>query len=381
MKVRRILKDHFIPHEGNAYQPHFLRLKVVLALLLMVLVLEGSYLLGTTFILPRSDNFAAIFASVLVEQTNGERNKDSLRELAVNATLEKAAQLKANDMAEKGYFAHNTPDGKTPWYFFREAGYDYAAAGENLAVNFIDSRDVTDSWMRSPTHRANILNGNYTEIGIATAVGTYKGKSAIFVVQEFGRPSQVARDIPGATTSASNLLAAVSSTPTAEVSPNIAGAQDKKETNPIVVVEKIAQVTSTPPPKPMTKLDVVDAEVDMPVAPVESVAGTETRKLDIPASATMTTSILNDDPRAVIAPATAFVQPSIIEKMIASPRSFITNILLLLAALLTVALGLAVFIKIRIQYPHMIANAVLLIAIILAIVLLNFALGFTRGVI
>ena len=52
-------------------------------------------------------------------------------------------------------------------------------AGENLAVNFSDSQDVTNAWMNSPEHRANILNGDFTQIGIATAQGTYKGISGL----------------------------------------------------------------------------------------------------------------------------------------------------------------------------------------------------------
>jgi len=52
--------------------------------------------------------------------------------------LEQAAQLKANDMAEKGYFAHTSPDGKTPWEWLKDVSYPFLAAGENLAVNFLD---------------------------------------------------------------------------------------------------------------------------------------------------------------------------------------------------------------------------------------------------
>lgn len=106
-----------------------------------------------------------------------------------NDLLSAAAQLKANDMAAKGYFAHVSPDGKTPWYWIDKVGYSYDYAGENLAVNFIDSADVSNAWMASPTHRANILNPVFKEVGTATAVGTYKGRNAIFVVQLFGTPT------------------------------------------------------------------------------------------------------------------------------------------------------------------------------------------------
>ena len=372
--MRRILKDQFIPHEGNAYQPYFLRFKVAFLMLLMVLTLESAYLVGTTYILPRSDNFAAIFASVLIEQTNTERTTDKLGTLTVNSKLENAARLKAQDMAEKGYFAHNTPDGKTPWYFFREAGYDYAAAGENLAVNFTDSKDVTEAWMRSPSHRANIMNGEYTEIGIATANGTYKGKSAIFVVQEFGRPSIVARDIPDATTSASNLLASISNaSPSNDI--RVEGAQVAKPVAFIPQSERAAPVTVPTVAPRVTMASEDKPQTTLAPMPTSSVAGEDTTKLGLPEeSLPVVTSTPEPLPNID-------TKPSAVERIIASPRSATTSIFLVLASVIIFALGLAIFIKIRIQYPHMIANAILLVAIILAIVLLNFALGFTQGVI
>jgi hypothetical protein len=97
--------------------------------------------------------------------------------------------MKAEDMAAKGYFAHESPEGLTPWYWFKEAGYQYAYAGENLAVHFTDSTAVVDAWLKSPAHRANVMNGNYTEIGIGTAKGTFEGVDTVFVVQLFGTPA------------------------------------------------------------------------------------------------------------------------------------------------------------------------------------------------
>jgi hypothetical protein len=121
---------------------------------------------------------------------NSDREAEGLSTLTVSPVLEKAAALKASDMAEKGYFAHVTPEGYQPWYWFQKAGYKYTYAGENLAINFGDSDEVNEAWMKSPTHRANIMNGKYTEVGIATALGSYEGKSTVFVAQMFGTPSK-----------------------------------------------------------------------------------------------------------------------------------------------------------------------------------------------
>lgn len=157
-----------------------------LILFVISLIFAGSfvYKFNTAII----DSLAAIYANVLVLLTNKDRAAQNISELKTNSLLEKAAQMKADDMASKGYFAHNTPDGKTPWYWIQKAGYSYVVAGENLAVNFVDSEDVQKAWMASPTHRANIVNSRFTEIGIATSTGIYKGREAIFVVQMFGTP-------------------------------------------------------------------------------------------------------------------------------------------------------------------------------------------------
>lgn len=154
------------------------------------IIIVGLFVLSAlvTRSLIQSGQLAAVISSALVTLTNTDREAERLGTLTVNPQLVAAAQAKANDMAEKGYFAHTSPEGLTPWYFIRQAGYTFAYAGENLAVNFGDSEDVTRAWMESPTHRANILNEEFTEIGIATAVGTYKGKETVFVVQMFGTP-------------------------------------------------------------------------------------------------------------------------------------------------------------------------------------------------
>lgn len=131
---------------------------------------------------------AAVIPTVMSELTNKERKSQNLGILTVNPVLNEAAQAKALDMATKGYFAHTSPEGITPWYWLNQAGYRYEHAGENLAVNFTNSKEVARAWMDSPTHRANIVKRNYTEVGTGVATGFYQGKEAIFVAQVYGTP-------------------------------------------------------------------------------------------------------------------------------------------------------------------------------------------------
>jgi hypothetical protein len=91
-------------------------------------------------------------------------------------------------MLARQYFAHNTPDGATPWTFIKATGYSYITAGENLAIDFSEAESVQSAWMNSPGHRANILNSNFKEIGIGIAKGKFDGHDTTIVVQMFGTP-------------------------------------------------------------------------------------------------------------------------------------------------------------------------------------------------
>ncbi|MEK7109282.1 MAG: CAP domain-containing protein [Patescibacteria group bacterium] len=180
------LRNHFVPHPTNAYRPHLLRRGWMVFFLAFVLATEG-FLVASLVARQSGGSFlASIIASELISFTNEARAAQNDGQLVENKLLAAAAQKKAEDMAEGGYFAHQSPDGKQPWDFITAAGYDYQYAGENLAVRFVDSKDVVNAWMASPTHRANIVKAAYRETGIGIAQGIYKGSSATYVVQYFG---------------------------------------------------------------------------------------------------------------------------------------------------------------------------------------------------
>lgn len=157
------------------------------ALAVIVLVFMASTLAG---LMIRNGEGAAVITAIISDLTNTDRRANSVGELTVSPTLTAIAQAKANDMAQNGYFAHTSPEGKSPWYWFKQGGYVFNFAGENLAVDFSDSADVERAWMNSPTHRSNILNTKFTQIGVATAVGTLDGRQTTFVVQMFGTPAR-----------------------------------------------------------------------------------------------------------------------------------------------------------------------------------------------
>lgn len=127
----------------------------------------------------------------LVQETNQRRSAQSEQPLKLNAQLTKAAQIKAQDMVQRDYWSHTTPEGNAPWEFINNAGYSYAKAGENLAYGFDNEDAVVAGWMNSPGHRANMLDNNYQEVGFGFAetpnfVG--EGPSTV-VVAMYGQPS------------------------------------------------------------------------------------------------------------------------------------------------------------------------------------------------
>lgn len=186
--VNHAMKHLFIPHEGNEYRPHFFReVSIIIILVISIFLLGASF--GTSFFIHKTVLGANVASSVLVDLTNNSRVANNESPLLLNTKLQHAAFLKGQDMSNLGYFAHESPTGVTPWYWFKQAGYTFLYAGENLAINYTESSDVENAWMASPKHKENILNANFREIGIATVDGIYQNNSTTFIVQMFGTPA------------------------------------------------------------------------------------------------------------------------------------------------------------------------------------------------
>ena len=178
------LKILFIPNNDNDYRPKFLQGKLLLCVVLVVLLVR-IISLGFFISFPHNIFFADISKVDLVNLLNKNRQDVSLKPLAQNNALDQAAFMKAQDMVQNNYFAHQSPQGVTPWFWFAKAGYRYKYAGENLAVGFIDSSEIFNAWFNSPSHKANLLNPNYKEVGTAIVSG-FGTNNAIVVVQLFG---------------------------------------------------------------------------------------------------------------------------------------------------------------------------------------------------
>lgn len=127
----------------------------------------------------------------ILTQTNQLRAQKNLPPLVENPLLDNAAKAKAKDMLAQDYWNHINPQGKTPWQFVREAGYEYQTAGENLALNYMSAESVIAAWRNSPTHNLNQMNPSYSQIGISVERGQLKGKETYLIVAEYASPKSV----------------------------------------------------------------------------------------------------------------------------------------------------------------------------------------------
>jgi uncharacterized protein YkwD len=152
------------------------------------IIASRNDLVGT--ILNSLEGDQSLHQSVVIALTNQARKDNgNVPALTENAQLDAGAEAKLNDMFSQQYFDHTSPEGNGPSYIANQAGYSYVVIGENLALgNFKDDATLIAAWMASPGHRANILNPDFVDIGVAVGEGTYQGEKVWMAVQEFGRP-------------------------------------------------------------------------------------------------------------------------------------------------------------------------------------------------
>ena len=187
--MKNFLHHFFLPKESNNYRPGLLQHKVLLALTLLFFS-AGLMLLSARTNFPSVlGTFSDISNQQLLILTNQQRQNNNLGALTDNQELDQAAANKAADMFSKDYWAHNAPDGTTPWVFIKTAGYNYVYAGENLARGFANAQDVISAWMNSPEHRQNVLSPNYQNVGFAVETGKLNGEDTVLVVEMLGSTS------------------------------------------------------------------------------------------------------------------------------------------------------------------------------------------------
>lgn len=193
---------------------------------------------------------APIFAKEeIVSQTNAFREFLGLGDLKESSTLDQAASQKLQNMISNNYFAHTSPSGVSPWYWIEKNNYGYIYAGENLAIGFLTAKDTVDAWKNSPSHRANLANPNFKEIGIAVAPAKIQNSEGFLVVQLFGTPKPAKPAVAALKPSPSPAppKATPTPTPSASVQPAAKGAvtETPVSVNAAALTPKLAKVSKT----------------------------------------------------------------------------------------------------------------------------------------
>jgi hypothetical protein len=218
----------------------------------------------------------AMMSDVIVKRvfdlTNQSREESGLNTLKMNSVLSASAKEKANDMIRNNYFAHHSPTGVKPWDWINRADYPYIFVGENLAMNFISADSVHNALMKSPSHKKNILNDRYTDIGLAMLNGELDGKNTNILVELF------------ATTGASVTTASVSENKS-NVTTSVAKAEPvpEKKVTENVIDDKEKKVNTTPVQNNVVpdEKEIVKAPTKVQSAQVEASSMRETQKVDL----------------------------------------------------------------------------------------------------
>lgn len=221
-KVRHHAKRILVPHKGNEYRPHLIRAHGLIAVLVIALLAQVVYGLATTGRVDVLSRVSSIQTADLLTYTNNEREAQGLADLQLNDKLSEAAFLKAQDMYEAQYWAHVSPSGVQPWKWFGDVGYNYSAAGENLAKNYPTSKATVEAWMNSESHRANILNSEFKEVGFAVLDGVLENQNTTLVVALYGSPATALAVQPAIT---SNVGATEAANETNFLAPVVSGEQ------------------------------------------------------------------------------------------------------------------------------------------------------------
>ena len=136
-------------------------------------------------LVPRAAHASEITPDTVLQLMNAYRAMHGLDPFTLDPRLTKVADARMDDMEEQGYWDHHAPDGSSPFVLFSRFGYEYRAAGENLAKGFETAEVLVSAWMESPGHRANILGANYRNVGISIIDGETTrravGKSIVVV--------------------------------------------------------------------------------------------------------------------------------------------------------------------------------------------------------
>jgi len=401
-KLKHLLKDYFLPHDGNDHKPKALRPKALTVYVGTILAVKIIVTATLFFVYPNQATLTSKIIDNLYRLTNEERVANGLEPLSINPELAAAAQRKVDDMAAKNYFAHVSPEGKYPWQMIDTSNYQFSYMGENLAMDFSSAEVVHSAFMNSPSHRDNILHSKYKDIGIALKVGNINGKETIILAEFFATP-KFTSTLAVATNPPQTSQVSETNTVEEEESPSepVPAESVITETEPVVEEELIEPAEEQVPSKTVETLGVnnennntiasannTESQTDREVKQTEEVfefngvplniagdeeendIGTKGNPAENKSDAVgkKLASLDNLPGAQLVVVDQPDLKPGLVDLLVSWSRNFMTLMLIIISALLMVN----ILIKTRIQHTHVIVHSLIAIALITAMLLVRF---------
>ncbi len=375
----RVLHNFFIPHPGNDHKPHALRPRALTWYAFILIGIKAFVTIALFAVYPDTGKLSAEMREEIISLINMSRASEGLPPVTPHPELNRAAQEKARDMLERQYFSHTTPEGTLPWELIDTSAYPYAAAGENLAIDFVSSKTVHEALMASKTHRDNILNARFSNIGIGVVQGKFQGRETYILVEFFAAPKQ-ARIAGAAPAQAAEIAPEPTKTPD-QVTNETEQAKQKNNTQQTNVGSAETAPKKPPaasqkipyPPVSETVISVVPPSSEK--TPNENVAEKNNESNKNPNSEIKPTMLAYRDSSpsqpAEQIPASAVKKQSLTTHLLYSLSQWSRRALYAGLLYLTLALLITIVVRIRIQHAPVIAQTFLLILALGALLLIH----------
>lgn len=240
---------------------HWPYLPVLMVALFLISVSAHTGVLQAAVRNPSSSVLAystAMSTGGLLSSTNSARVSEGAAALQLNSKLNAAAQAKAEDMANRNYWSHNTPEGNPPWIFVSAQNYSYQKLGENLAAGFSDEQATINGWLASPPHKENLMDPSFSEVGFGFANNpdytSAGGGPMTIVVAFYGKPVGAAAPAPAPTASQGSSAKKPTPTPSSGSAAAPAPAQPAPESSPApsTPLASLPQQPQAETPRPAT---------------------------------------------------------------------------------------------------------------------------------
>lgn len=370
-----MLKDLFVPHQGNGFKPQALHpgrlmfhataalaIKAIMVALIVLMPLDAWL----------AQDFMAEQGQEVVDLTNNLRESKNLPALLQSQQLTAVAEKKVNNMFVEQYFAHVGPANQSLADWLKQVSYNFTVAGENLAMGYSLPGELLEAWKNSPTHYKNIIDPEFKQIGVAMATGKFNNQNTILAAQIFGnQESKLATS-----SSVSSFLASSEQERPVKATVNFTVAEKALPSSKLVYAKVDIDEPVTRAMIHINGQQIALAQTDTPNEWSGSALVEQGNGPQVPASLEVT----NENGQARLADVSASVssvKPSIYSEYNFLRQNGTANKLWALASayyaillvLAVVSLGMNIFIQIKKQHPHLIVSTVSLVGLLAILII------------